>query len=268
MEYKSYESDSLALNPQSPFFLDHVTRYWWASDRCKGKSVLDCASGKGYGSYILSQNAEKVLGVDLNDNSLELASRIFGNKENLNYQKRDVFKLKEKNEKFDVITAFEVIEHIEPSETDEFISSLASALNENGELLLSTPNHDVVLKSRSSVPSFHINNFRAHELKASLEKHFHNVEMIGQYRRRGALYNTVFSLDFFNLRHSLRNLFKAPSAVEQMSEDTPDQEEFIAQNPLNIDDFSNSPKEFSEYEFSSKHWRQAGLSVCICSNPK
>ena len=31
MGYEAYENDSVPLDPSSPFFLDHVTRYWWAA---------------------------------------------------------------------------------------------------------------------------------------------------------------------------------------------------------------------------------------------
>jgi len=269
MEYKSYEGDSLELNPKSPFFLDHVTRYWWASSRCKDKRVLDCASGKGYGSYILSQNAKQVTGVDLNDNSLALASKVFASAENLSYEKYNVMELDKKAEKFDTITAFEVIEHLDPEETDLFLDSLASALSVDGELLLSTPNHDVVLKSRSDVPSFHINNFRATELKKALERHFEDVTMVGQFRRRGSVYNTLFSLDILNLRHTLKNLFKAPSRIVEVSDDEDmDKTEYMQSNPLDITHFQAPPEELSEYEFSPRHWRQAGLSVCICKKPR
>ncbi|EQC51765.1 bifunctional 2-polyprenyl-6-hydroxyphenol methylase/3-demethylubiquinol 3-O-methyltransferase UbiG [Bacteriovorax sp. DB6_IX] len=269
MEYKSYEGDSLELNPKSPFFLDHVSRYWWASNRLKGKKVLDCASGKGYGSYILSKNASSVLGVDLNENSLELARAVFGHSENLDFKKFNVMKLAEMDIKFDAITAFEVIEHLDPQETDEFLQSLGSALSESGELILSTPNHDVVLKSRSDIPSFHINNFRASELKKALEKHFDEVVMIGQYRRRGWLYNSIFGLDFFNLRHSLKNFFKAPSQTVEVSDDeNMDRDEYMANNPLDKTHFERPPQEFHEYSFSSSHWRQAGLTVCLCRRPK
>ena len=93
MEYKSYQSDSVALNPDSPFYLDHVTRYWWAAEKCSGKSVLDCACGKGYGTFILSQKAVKSLGIDLNEDSLKIARSTFGETAQLKYLKQDVFEL-------------------------------------------------------------------------------------------------------------------------------------------------------------------------------
>jgi 2-polyprenyl-3-methyl-5-hydroxy-6-metoxy-1,4-benzoquinol methylase len=268
MEYRSYVADSLELNTNSPFFLDHVTRYWWASYRCRGKTVLDCASGKGYGTYILSLNAQEATGVDLNDHSLSMANSVFGFKTGLRYEKQNVLELGKRKKKYDVITAFEVIEHLAPEQTDDFLKSLASALSDDGELLLSTPNHDVVLKSRSSIPSFHINNFKACELKKVLELYFEDVQMIGQYRKRGALYNTVFSMDFFNLRHSLKNFLKPPSKVVEMDDHGLGDEEYHENNCIDPHYFDMPPKEFKFYNFSPSHWRQAGLTVCICKKPR
>lgn len=48
-----------------------------------------------------------------------------------------------KNQKFDVITMFHVIEHL--TEPDTFLRSLADYLNENGMIILETPNADEAL---------------------------------------------------------------------------------------------------------------------------
>jgi 2-polyprenyl-3-methyl-5-hydroxy-6-metoxy-1,4-benzoquinol methylase len=266
MKYQSYEHDSLPLDPKSPFYLDHVSRYWWAAERSKGKSVLDCATGKGYGAYIVSLQASEVLGIDLNEKSVELAKETFKSSQNLNFKVHDALKLNELDKKFDIITAFEVIEHLHPDQANSFISSLKSALNSGGELLLSTPNHDVVLKSRSAVPSFHINNYKAKDLKRFLGEHFNDVTMIGQYRSKGRLKNIIFDFDKYNLRHSIKNLFKAPSPTIEMNEDEKQAE--VKNQTILIDNFKNPPEEYKEYSFSQDHWRQAGLTVCICKDPK
>lgn len=260
-EYKSFNDDSLHLDSASPFFYDHISRYWYAHDLSDGKSVLDCACGKGYGSYIISKNAASVTGVDLNEGSLAKARETF-NKENLNFVKQDVFKLEELDQKFDMIAAFEIIEHIDGSRTDEFLKSLKGALKEDGVLLISTPNHDVTTKSKVSVPSFHINNLKSTELRQMLNEHFSKVEMLGQYKRRSALYNAVFSLDFFNLRHVIRNIGKTSPPVKDMEGHEDHDED---QNQLVAKDFDIRPKVLDQYEFSPRHWRQAGLSFAICS---
>lgn len=267
MDYKTYRGDSLDLDAQSPFFWDHVVRYWWASDQASKLSVLDCATGKGYGAFIIAQNADKVLGIDLNPHSINIAKNSFQSQHNLSYKLQDVFKLEELEEKFDLITAFEVIEHLPPQLTDKFISSLAKALNPNGKLLLSTPNHDVVMKSYVHLPCFHINNFKSIELEAMLKKHFTKVEMLGQFRKRNGLEKIIFDIDYFNLRHSLKNLFKSrPKHNLDHPDESEDSHDVIQGQKLNAENFSTKPiDQISSYQFSPKHFRQAGLTIARCS---
>lgn len=266
MNYKTYRGDSLDLDSQSPFFWDHVVRYWWASEQASNKSVLDCATGKGYGAYILSQNAEQVIGIDLNPNSIQIASESFQAQKNLQFKLQDVFKLHEINMKFDLITAFEVIEHLPPELTDKFIASLASALKPGGQLLISTPNHDVVTKSHVHVPSFHINNLQPTELKNALSKHFSNVEMIGQFKKRNGISGLIFDFDIFNLRHVLKNMFKnRPKHDPNHPDESEDSHDVLQGQKLNSSDFSKKPnKQISEYNFSPNHYRQAGLTIARC----
>ena len=262
-QYQTAEDDSVPLDPNSKFYLDHVSRYWWAADQAVGKSVLDCACGKGYGSYIMSHKAKRVLGVDLNPESLAIASETF-KRDHLEYRKRDVLEVASIEGQFDLITAFEIIEHIHPPTTDDFVSAIARALNPQGKLLLSTPNHDVVLKSGVYVPDFHINNLRATETKAVLSRHFSQVTMLGQWVPKGGLRDLVFQLDFFNWRHLLRHLRRstpsesAPVAAEKPK--TPEKPDAKM--------FDEPPEKIKPYRFDPNCWRQAGLTVAVCEGPK
>lgn len=262
----THEDDSLPLDPDSPFFLDHVTRYWWASQFADGKTVLDCACGSGYGSYILSKKAKSVTAVDLDPKSLKQAGETFS-ASNLAFQVFDILKLSELQRRFDLITAFEVIEHIPPHTTDLFLAQLAKALNPGGRLLLSTPNHDVVTKSGSFVPEFHINNFKPGELKGALKKHFSQVTMLGQFQKRSGIQGLVFDFDFFNLRHVLGK--NVASLLSRRSDAAPtDSARQKKRNASEIlSHFQTPPAGSSNYVFSAKHWRQAGLTVAICSDP-
>ncbi len=258
--YQAFEFDSLDLDPNSPFFWDHVSRYWWASALVKGKSVLDCACGKGYGSYILSHGARAVHGIDLNERSLETARTAF-RKSNLFFRSFDVLKIGEFDQPLDCVVAFEVIEHLPPETTDRFLAGIAAKLAPGGVLLLSTPNHDVVTKSGVSVPEFHINNFTARELKTRLDKHFGSVEMLGQFRRRPWAENLVFSLDLWNFRHLLRR----PARTQSTQHSPAPQRGTLEEVSHYLDSY---PDQALEYRFSPKHWRQAGLTVAVCRRPK
>ena len=58
----------------STIIIEHLHRYALASLFCKNKNVLDIASGEGYGSNILSQYADQVTGVDIDENAVKYAA--------------------------------------------------------------------------------------------------------------------------------------------------------------------------------------------------
>lgn len=282
MEYRAYESDSLELNPSSPFFWDHLSRYWWVSSLVSGQTVLDCACGKGYGTYVLSHQAKFSYGIDLNQKSLEIAAKNFGKKENLSFSSWDVTKISSLPQPIDAVVAFEVIEHLPPPLTHNFLEGIQKKLSSHGTLYLSTPNHDVVLKSGMSVPEFHINNFRSYELKSLLEKYFRNVEMLGQFQPRSPFQQMVFDLDFWNLRHLTKYGRLAKEALVGLgSKDLGAKDSVSLSTAASVPDTHRTnapspeswrhllevyPEEAKNYRFSPRHWRQSGLTVAIAHN--
>jgi len=260
VSYQSYDDDSISLDVETSFLNDHLSRYQWIKNLVKDKSVLDCACGKGYGSYLISLTASETIGIDLNAASLRIAQERFKGK-NLSFQEADVLKLEEKfgSARFDVVVAYEIIEHIPPETTEKFISEIKKVLKPGGKLILSTPNHDVTLKSGVYIPDFHINNFRSVELRNKLEEHFSNVEMIGQFEKRSFWNHLFFSLDFFSWRHLIRKLFKQSEKIKI--------DKAVDQNtnfkPIDSNELNEYQNRENQYEFSSWHWRQAGLTMVI-----
>src|SRR6185369_1967025 len=65
---------------------EHLHRYHIAKELVKGKIVLDIACGEGYGTDILSANAEKVIGVDIDADTIEHAKNNY-KKDNVDFIK-------------------------------------------------------------------------------------------------------------------------------------------------------------------------------------
>src|SRR6516165_4745725 len=57
---------------------EHYHRYLFSLQFCHGKTVLDIASGEGYGSALLGIVAEQVLGIDIAPEAVDHASRTYG----------------------------------------------------------------------------------------------------------------------------------------------------------------------------------------------
>ena len=86
----------------------HVERYEFALRHVKGL-VGDIACGSGFGSKILAQKGEQVLGVDLDQDVINYATRSY-NDSNIHYICADAMQLT--HEPFDVIVSFETVEHV------------------------------------------------------------------------------------------------------------------------------------------------------------
>lgn len=90
--------------------ISHITQYKFSSKHLKGLKVLDIACGTGYGSEILRQGGNIVIGVDINPDNIKIAKNNFpdvsfkcGDAENL---------LDFQNESFDAINSIQTIEHL------------------------------------------------------------------------------------------------------------------------------------------------------------
>lgn len=112
-------------------------RYIYALNFIRGKDVLDCACGIGWGSYLLANGgAKSVVGVDLSPYAIESA-QVFYSAENIKFILGSVDDM-DSDTKFDVITSFETLEHVD--NTVDFLVSLRKTIKQDGLLMLSTPN--------------------------------------------------------------------------------------------------------------------------------
>jgi 2-polyprenyl-3-methyl-5-hydroxy-6-metoxy-1,4-benzoquinol methylase len=153
--------------------LMHIATYQFALKYVKEKSVLDYGCGSGYGSHILASNACKVTAVDVSDEAIEYARNLyFAN--NLTY--KTVSELTD--EKFDIITSFQVIEHV--PDAKDFIQKIKKLLKQDGYLLISTPDKTNRLFKFIQQPwnVFHVKEYSSTSLKNLLNKYFTRVDLL------------------------------------------------------------------------------------------
>src|SRR3989338_4180848 len=94
----------------SQLYIEHMSRYMFASDYVKDRTVLDAGCGCGYGSAHLSQFARKVIGIDISKEAIDYCnSNYTGN--NINFKQMSCYDLGFPQGSFDVVVSFEVIEH-------------------------------------------------------------------------------------------------------------------------------------------------------------
>lgn len=102
------------LNKGMAFFYEHLARYIFSCQFVKDKSVLDMGTSTGYGAFILAKygKTSRVIAVDIDKKTIKYAKLKY-NHSNVKFLVEDIEKLKSiKNKLIDVVTAFEVIEHL------------------------------------------------------------------------------------------------------------------------------------------------------------
>ena len=151
----------------------HLDRYRFAAKYVNGKTVLDCASGTGYGVQLLvEQGAARGIGIELdcsavkyalNKHALTGAMFICASGDRMPLPTACV----------DVITSFETIEHVPDDE--KLVSEFYRVLKPCGLLIISTPNQWPLADT-----PFHVREYDRRSFIAVLNKHFECLEFYNQ----------------------------------------------------------------------------------------
>lgn len=151
-----------------------MARYLFTEKYIKNKIILDAGCGCGYGTSFITKYAAKTIGIDISQEAIDYATARF-KKDNNEFYKMDCYALKFPDETFDVVVAFELIEHIE--HPAKFLQEVRRILKKDGLFIVSTPNKKRSLKSHNP---FHIVELDETELRRELSSFFINVTLLGQ----------------------------------------------------------------------------------------
>lgn len=166
---------------------EHLSRYLAVKDIVSGKTVLDVASGTGYGAKIIAQYAKKVHGVDYNHEAIDYSKKHFS-AGNIEYQVGDALEIPLPDNSVDVVISFETIEHL--SDPKRFIEEVKRVLKSEGQFVVSTPNDDEFIEGNE----FHLHEFTLKELQKLIQKNFINSNFYyqGSYFSSAVLNEQVF----------------------------------------------------------------------------
>jgi len=150
---------------------EHLSRYAFAARLARRKRVLDVGSGAGYGSAELANTALHVTGIDVGADAIAYASENYA-RPNLTFQLASATQLPFPDASFDLVVAFEVIEHL--SDWRLLISEARRVLAPGGQFVVSTPNKSYYAESRrqSGPNPYHEHEFEYEEFKQALAEFF------------------------------------------------------------------------------------------------
>jgi glycosyltransferase involved in cell wall biosynthesis/SAM-dependent methyltransferase len=163
---------------------EHLHRYAFASQFIKGKTVLDLASGEGYGSFLLAMHAKRVVGIDIDPASVDHASSTYV-KDNLEFRVGSITDVPIEGEHiFDVIVCYEAIEHI--TEQEALLSEVKRLLKAKGIFIVSTPNKALYTGILANVNPFHKKELEYDEFVDLMNNNFAHVRIFGQNTLSGS----------------------------------------------------------------------------------
>ncbi len=136
-------------------FNEHLARYAFAARLAAGKRVLDAGCGTGYGSAELARLADSVVGADVAADAVDYAREHY-RLPNLHFEQASCTALPHLDASFDLVVAFEVIEHL--ADWREMLREARRLLAPGGQFVVSTPNRLYYTESRgeSGANPFHV----------------------------------------------------------------------------------------------------------------
>lgn len=162
------------LNKGKTFYYEHLLRYLFASQFIQNKKVLDAGCGAGYGTRMLYElGGREITGSDISKEAIEYAMASY-RKPGVQFIEANAEKLPDFKEKFEVVVAFEILEHL--SDQRSFLKGVKANLKSGGILLVSTPN-------KFTYPSgnqFHLKELSPGEFKKLLKEYFNYVYLLNQ----------------------------------------------------------------------------------------
>jgi SAM-dependent methyltransferase len=171
---------------------EHYSRYRFAALFAAEKRVLDVGCGAGYGTALLAESASNAIGFDVSAEAIEYARQHYGR--NAAFVVGDAARFPEDLQAFDVITAFEVIEHLAGYE--DLIAEASRVLTDEGIFLVSTPNKVYYTETRREAgPNpYHVHEFEFAEFDAVLRRRFLHVQVIAQNLQEAVVFGGAANL--------------------------------------------------------------------------
>ena len=156
---------------------EHLPRYALASRLVEGKAVLDFGCGTGYGSAVLAGAAERVLGLDIDAEAIAWAKATHTGS-GAEFHRCDDLGASLPSASFDVVTCFEMIEHVDLQTQHQTIQQVARLLRDDGVFVISTPNPEVT--SLYGANPYHLREMTREEFTELLSGHFPHIHIVEQ----------------------------------------------------------------------------------------
>jgi ubiquinone/menaquinone biosynthesis C-methylase UbiE len=190
---KKWTGERLETFVQGEFVSEHLHRYCISNQFISNKVVLDIASGEGYGSNLLSKHAKHVIGVDIDNRTIEKA-KIKYKKSNLIFRTGSADKIPVEDRSIDVVISFETIEHHDKHQ--EMFNEIKRVLKPDGILIMSSPDKKYHSDLTNKNNEFHVKELYLEEFENFIKSKFIYYDIYFQRYINQASF--IASVDEFN----------------------------------------------------------------------
>lgn len=170
---------------------EHLARYIACVPLVRQKAVIDVACGSGYGSRVLAETAERVLGVDISGAAVQYARETYS-APNVTFQIGSVEEIPAPAEAFDFLVSFETIEHVDAGGQSRFVAEARRVLRDDGVLIVSTPDKRLsgdLWGDSEEFREFHVSELYRTEFLSLLSAVFPKVDL---YYQRLSVYSEIW----------------------------------------------------------------------------
>ena len=178
---------------------EHMARYTFAARLAVRKRVLDAGCGAGYGSAELARVAGQVVGADIAADAVDFARAQYPLR-NLRFEQASCTALPHPDASFDLVVAFEVIEHL--TDWRALLLEARRLLAPGGQFIVSTPNRLYYTESRGvhGVNPFHVHEFDFEEFRNELAAVFPHVILFLENHVEGVAFQPCHAGDTSEVR--------------------------------------------------------------------
>ncbi len=156
---------------------EHLHRYLFARRLVEGARVLDLGCGLGYGSELLCPPARSLVALDIDPDETRMARAL--RTRPTPFVVGDAACLPFANASFDVVVAFEMIEHLVAQEA--LVAEVRRVLTPGGRFIVSSPDTTAYAATRTEANPFHVRELTTDGFVDLLAAHFGHVAL---YRQR------------------------------------------------------------------------------------
>ncbi len=171
-----------AVSANTLIACEHVHRYKLAASLCAGLRVVDLACGSGYGSAILRETAQSVLGVDNDAATIDMARATVGAETDIRFEAADAVDYLGRGlaEDHDAIVCLEGLEHF--PDVERASEALAARASDGMKLVVSVPNSRTFAEENE----VHVTDFD-YDQAMELAEQLGNTTVLYQFLAEGSL---------------------------------------------------------------------------------